>query len=311
MDSLFTPLAAPALPPPLAFSDSRPLRLPAPQARWRNRMHWARQALPGLVRRQGLRLGRTTSYTASFNPERALIERFEDLFDLRHGPGGIDYPFVYAQGLVELLHGRVLADLGVNLRHVVPLRQRLRLHAEPARLLQGPQLLRCRLLDTAALGPGEAMLRLETRIEDDEGRLLATLEDGFTVDGLQSLPAGLPEAASGLVHAIQRLRSRGPAIDASDIAVRLRQLYMAPGVARRYRSVAGAPSVGRAGGVVPASYLRHLVLRELAEWGVAPDDLQLTFVGRALPGQTLCLLLQGRRLELVDESNRLVALGGA
>lgn len=306
-------LSLPHASPPLAvaLSDSRRLRLPAPQARWRHRLHWVRQALPGLVRRHGLRLGRTTSYTAAFTPERALIERFEDLFDLRHGPGGIDYPFVYAQGLVELLQGRVLADLGVNLRHVAPLRQRLRLHAEPAALLRGTQQLRCRLLDAAALGVGEVMLRLETRVEDDEGRLLATLEDGFTVDGLEAPPAGLPETAPSLAHALQRLRARSPEIDASAPDVRLRQLYVAPGVARRYRAVAGAPMVGRAGGVVPASYLRHLVSRELAEWGVAQDDLQLTFVGRALPGQTLCLLQQGRRLELVDASNRLVALGSA
>ena len=58
-------------------------------------------------------------------------------------------------------------------------------------------------------------------------------------------------------------------------------------------------------------YLRNLVVRELSEWGVEQDSLQITFTARARPGQTLCLLLQEGRFELLGEDGRLVAYGSA
>lgn len=62
---------------------------------------------------------------------------------------------------------------------------------------------------------------------------------------------------------------------------------------------------------VAPMYLRHLVTRELAEWGLDSSSLQMVFIGRAAAGQMLRLLMQGRSFELIDERGRLVAFGKA
>ena len=58
-------------------------------------------------------------------------------------------------------------------------------------------------------------------------------------------------------------------------------------------------------------YLRNLVTRELAEWGVGQSELQLSFIRKSCLGQTLRLLRKDSAFELLDERGRLVAFGSA
>lgn len=309
-----------------ASPDCQTLRhLPLPSAEqgvayaWR----WWTDALAGLTRRHQLVLGRSGCYAASFQRSASLDEAFASLFDLRLGPQGTVYPFLHAQSVVDLLQAQVLADLGVNWRHVQHLRHRMRLTAgEAAYLATREQQLECRLARAVRIAPTEVLAIVETRICDSDGLTVASVEDAFVLRGLQVAETVQAEEDDLLRRAIHRMRRHLPEIDARAADVRLRQLYLAPDASRRFARVGGARApetrstlaarlTGRRSAAVQEAYLRHLVSRELAEWGVDQPCLQIVYASRAKPGQTLCLLLQGRCFELVDARGRLVAWGKA
>ncbi len=301
----------------------RMLALPGTAAGLSYAWHWWAHTLPGLLQRHRLEPTRAGRYGAHFNPSAALRERYAELFDLRHGPGGVGYPFLYAQGVNTLLQTRVLADLGVNRRHVRHLRHAIQLHAG-AEAYQGeaPQRLECRLQRVVRIGPTEVLALLQTRIVDSNERLLALVDDGFVVRELDVAYAVQAEEDDRLRRAVSRMRRRQPEIDAGAADVRMRQLYIAADAGHRFGRVSGERSPahthrlgarlwGHRRPHVQNQYLRNLVARELAEWGIDQASLQMTFTHMACLGQTLHLLLQDNRFELIDERNRLVAFGKA
>lgn len=272
-----------------------------------------------------LRPEATGHYASRCEPSAGLRERFAQLFDLRVGQeDGPDYPFLYAQGVIDLLQARVLADLGVNARHVRMLRHRTRLlTADAADLAAGSQDVDCRLARVVRVGPTEVVALIETCIADAGGRALAQLEDVYAVRDLQVAYAVQAAEDDLLRRAVSRMRRHGREIDAAADGVRQRHLFVACDAGRRFAALGGGPAAlpraARAGtpwwrarrAAVAPMYLRHLVARELAEWSLDQSGLQIVFTGRAAPGQTLRLLLQGRSFELVDERGRLVAFGKA
>lgn len=311
----------------VAATEGAALRhLPLPSAErglayaWR----WWTGALAGLTRRHQLVLGRSGRYGADFQRSAALDDAFASLFDLRRlEPEGTAYPFLHAQSVVDLLQVQVLADLGVNWRHVQHLRHRMRLTAgEAAYLATRKQRLECRLARAVRIAPTEVLAIIETRISDTDGLTVASVEDAFVLRGLQVAETVQAEEDDLLRRAIHRMRRHLPEIDARAADVRLRQLYLAPDASARFarvggarapetRSALGARLAGRRSAAVQEAYLRHLVSRELAEWGIEQPCLQIVYASRAKPGQTLSLLLQGRCFELVDARGRLVAWGKA
>lgn len=320
--------AASVLPSPWADSVvadavpiTRRLKVPSADQGLAYTCRWWAATVPGLLRRHRLQPERARRYETTFEARPELGDGFADLFDLRHGPGGVAYPFLYAQSVIGLLQARVLADLGVNRRHVQHLRHRTRLPdgAQPY-LASGQQRLECRLLRAVRVGPTEALVLMETRISDTDDRTLALVEDGFVVRDLQVAYAVQADEDDLLRRAVSRMRRREAEIDCLAADVRMRQLFVAPDAGRRFGRVSGERSavhVSRLGArlmgqrrpFVQSQYLRNLVSRELAEWGLDQSNLMLTFTGKAHLGQTLRLLVQGDTFELVDERGRLVAFG--
>lgn len=263
-------------------------------------------------------------YGASFTLSPALRERWAELFDERRGPSGTAYPFLCAQSAVTLLHSRIFADLGVNVRHVEPLRQRLQLGAGAAALSAvGEQRLECALSRVVRVGPTEVLVIIATRVVDAQGALIADIEDDFMVRRLEVAYAVQAEEDDAVRRAVSRLRRRGAELDPTAAGVRSRQLYLAPNVTRRFGRVAGereatpatVPLLRRLFGsrraAVQRAYLRNLVVRELAEWGLDLRELNIVFAARARIGQTLHLMESGGHFELVDECGRLIAHGKA
>lgn len=320
--------AASALPAPWADSISvdavaitRRIQVPSAEQGLAYTCRWWAATVPGLLRRHRLQPDRARRYETTFQPSNELGEGFAELFDLPHAPGGVDYPFLYAQSVIGLLQARVLADLGVNRRHVQHLRHRTRLpDGVRPYLAARQQRIECRLLRAVRVGPTEALVLMETRLSDPDGHTLALVEDGFVVRDLQVAYAVQADEDDLLRRAVSRMRRREPEIQPAAPDVRMRQLFVAPNAGRRFGRVAGergAVHVSRLGArlmgqrkpFVQAQYLRNLVSRELAEWGLDQSNLLLTFTGKAHLGQTLRLLLQGEAFELVDERGRLVAFG--
>lgn len=300
---------------------TRRLKVPSADQGLAYTCRWWAATVPGLLRRHRLRPDQAQRYETTFESRPALGEGFAELFDLRHGPGGVAYPFLYAQSVIGLLQARVLGDLGVNRRHVQHLRHRTRLPdgAQPY-LAASQQRIECRLLRAVRVSPSEALVLMETRLSDADDHTLALVEDGFVVRDLQVADAVQADEDDLLRRAVSRMRRRQPEIQPLASDVRMRQLFVAPDAGRRFGRVSGergfvhasrlgARLMGQRRPFVQSQYLRNLVSRELAEWGLDQSNLLLTFTGKAHLGQTLRLLLQGEVFELVDERGRLVAFG--
>lgn len=261
--------------------------LQVPDAGLPHQLHRCAALLPALLRRHRLQ------------PDRA--GHYATRLQARTPPA--DAPGAAVQGVIDLLQARVLADLGINGRHVRLLRHRSRLpggHAAAA--ATAVQDVDCRLARTVRIGPTEVAVLLETHIADAGGHLLLQVEDAFVVRELEVAYAVQAETDDLLRRAVSRMRRREREIDASAVGVRQHHLFVAPGAGRwlRPRRLPVAPM-----------RLRELVARELATCGTRQAGLEIVFVGRARPGQTLRLLLQGDAYELVDERGRLVAYGRA
>lgn len=248
-------------------------------------------------------------YASRCCADAALRARFAALFDLRRHDAAPDYPFVYAQGVIDLLQTRVLADLGVNRHHVRLLRHRTHwLMPQAHTRAQAVQDVDCCLARVVQVSPTEVAALLHTGIADEGGRLLARVEDVFVV---RDLPVALAVQAGTddlLRRAISRMRRRTGEIDPATAGVRQRPLFVAADAGRRFAALGGGP-LQRGRAPVAPMLLRHLVARELAEWGLDQSHLQMTFLAPVAPGRMLRLLLLGRSFELVDTFGRLAACG--
>jgi hypothetical protein len=314
--SQWADLAATYEPPP-----PRVLDLPSAEAGLAYGWRWWADTVPGLLSRHRLLPARAMRYATTFTLTASLRERFGELFDLRHGPQGVDYPFLYAQGLVELMQSRLWADLGVNRRHLTQLRHRTRLPAGIAAFVSAStQHIECGLRRLVRVSPTEVLVLFDTRISSEYDTTLALVEDGFMVTELQPAQVARAEEDDLVRRSVSRLRRRSPEIDPCADDVRMRQLYIAPDAGRRFarvsgerspahRGVLGARLMGQDRPHVQVMYLRNLISRELAEWSLDQSGLQINFVSEAFPGQTLRLLQQGDLFELVDEGGRLLAFG--
>lgn len=275
-------------------SEAAPPR-PAAGVRWlqvpgtglRHQLHRCAALLPALLRRHRLQPDRAGHYATR----------------LQARTPSADAPCAAAQGVIGLLQARVLADLGINARHVRLLRHRSRLpggHAAAASTAVHD--VDCRLARAVRIGPTEVAVLLETHIADAGGHLLVQVEDAFVVRDLEVAYAVQADADDLLRRAVSRMRRREREIDACAAGVRQHHLFVAPGAGHWLRP-RRLPA--------PPMRLRDLVSRELAACGARQSGLEIVFVGRARPGQTLRLLMQGDAYELVDERGRLVAYGKA
>lgn len=310
------PAAAAEVPPPV------PLQLPGPEAGWSYRRHrWALD-LTALLRGHGLQPRSRLRYATVHRPAPALREAFDQLFDVRRGPRGTCYPFIYAQGVLTLLQARLFNDLGLQRRHGLHARHHARLTDGAHQALSaGTQHIECQVRRLVRTGPTEVMVLLHTRIADENDATLAEIDDGFLFNGLQVAAAMLADQDDLVRRGVSRARRRQAEIDPLGATVCMRQLYLAPDAGQRYGRLTGDRALShgsrlmaRLAGQVPQAqpmYLRNLVARELAEWGLDSHALQLSFCARARLGQTLRLLQHDGVFELLDERGRLLAFGKA
>jgi hypothetical protein len=300
------------------------LALPDPDRRLRLPLQRWRILLPALCRAHRLQVQRCGHYACRIAPSLAQRARVADLCGRRRGePAVASSLLLHAQGVIDLLQARVLADLGVNARHLRLLRHRTRMLASETALLGlAQQDIDCCLARVVRVGPTEVVALLQTGIADEGGTLLAQVEDVFVV---RELPVAFAVQANEddlLRRAVSRMRRRTREIDAAAAGVRQCRLGVTAADGRRFAALAGGPlrlprrpcaDMGwwqlRAAALAPM-HLRHRVAQELAAWGLDASSLQMTFVGRAAAGQALQLLQQGRAFELLDARGRLLAFGG-
>jgi len=298
--------------------------LPSVEHRAAYGLRWWAGAAACLLSRHELHPRRAGRYAATFHLSNSLRHGWDELFDIARAqrPDAV-YPFLHAQAAGTLLYRRILADLGVQSRHLIHLRHVVHHLAGSAALAEATeQTVDCHLLRAVRVGHNDVLLILAARISDPSGATLATVEDSFLVRQLQVPQAAQAEDDDQERRALARLARRVPEIDLWEPDVRSRMLYLAADVGRRFgrvsghanlvhRSRLGALFAGQRRPYVQGMYLRNVIVRELAEWGLPLERLAITFVSKAWLGQTLRLTLQDRRFELCTDTGRLVAFGRA
>ncbi len=301
------------------------LALPGAEQGLRWRLQRWGSLLPALCRPHRMRLGASAHFATRTTPTAELQRRFDELFDLRRPAAcRTPYPFLYTQGVIDLLQARIFAALGADRRCLWLLRHRSRvLVPDPALLGRVVQDIDCSLARAVRVGPGEVLALLNTEIADPGGRVLASVEDAYLVHGLTMADAGQAEEDDLLRRSVSRMRRHTREIADGAEARRERMLYCSAATARRFARLAGGspqspyPSPGLRDGSgtryreapLAPMLLRHLLARELAEWGLDPRRLEIVFVAPAAAGQMLRLRQEGSRFELVDRHDRLLAFG--
>lgn len=286
------------------------------------RWEYWRHTLAGLLRPHGLRLPDSRAHGGSFTLGAGLRQHWHELYDMQPAAdGAAEGAFLFGQGPMLLLQLRVFADLGVNLRHVQLVRNSVVHPVGQERYLAARrQHLECRLLRTVRAGVHEVLLVLGTTIRDGEDRIVARVEDSFLVRRLPAADAAQAAVDPEVRRVLSRLHLRTRELDAGQPGSRGRTLFIGTDVAQRFGRVAGdldprhtsrlaARLTGHRRPSVQRMYLRNLVARELAEWGLPVLRLSITFTAKVRPGQTLVLVQQGERFELSDPRGALVAFG--
>ena len=298
----------------------RQLRLPSVDTPWRHAWSYVRAALPGLLGPHSLQLGEADHCSSPMLLSPRLVRRWRALFDVP-ARAASRVPLLSNESVATLMQVRLFADLGVRLRHLTHLQHRTVHHAAVEdNAGSREQRLSCHLQRVLRVGEDRVMIELRTVVHDADGRLLCELDDGFMVDHLP--PESLAGLASDreLLRELLGLRRRLPRLSTLIGEARLSEMAVPASMGRRYGRIAGnlnpvhccrlgAWLMGARRPSLQALALRNLVVRHLAELGVAMDRLAITFAGPTWLGQMLMLVVEGEEFEVHDAQGRLVAFG--
>ena len=298
------------------------LQLPSVDTPWHYAWAYGRAAWASLLGPHRLRQGASNHYSAPMHVSLRLANRWRALFDVpaRAAPR---VPLLSHESVATLMQARLLADLGPKLRHVAHLRHRTVHHAGVEACTRSrDQRLGCHVQRVLRVGEARALIELRTVVHDAQGQLLSEVDDGFLVDQLAPEQlAGLPSDLM-LLRELLGVRRRLPRLSTLIGEARLSEMPVPASMGRRYGRIAGnlnpmhccrlgAWLVGVQRPCLQALALRNLVVRHLAELGVAMERMALTFAAPTLLGQTLMLVVEGEELEVLDAKGHLVAFGTA
>ena len=317
MDHTLTLTAAQAAP---AYPARHTLALPSVSEPWRYAWAYGRKALASVFGAHRLRAPGSRVYHAPVHISPRLALRWRALFDVP-ARAAASVPLLANQSVGTLLYSQLFADLGINLRHLLHLQHRTLHHASVAVCAKArQQQLTCRVQRVLRLGEDRVLVEVQTLVSAADGSLLSQVEDGFLVRGLPAVDlAGLP-SDRGLLRELLGLRRRLPRLSVTDGEARVSAMHVPRQMGLDYGRISGDMNpvhTSRLGAwlfglkrpFLQGLALRNLVVRHLAELGVAVEHLSLTFASPAYLGQTLLLVVDSDALEVHDANGRLVAFG--
>lgn len=284
--------------------------------------YW-RQTLPSLLGGHRLRHEPApVRHKAAVHIDEVLRCRWHRLFEVAASSADT-LPFLYSQSVGTLLYARIFKDLGINLRHLLHLRHRVRHPVGAAALAAAQeQFVVCGARSVLRLGADQVLVEIEAEVQSADGTVLALIEDGFVVRKLpHGCLDGLPSDRQTLRELIG-LRRRPAQLCVADAGTCARWLPIGKNMGVAYREVSGDLNPVHTGGWAARLFgvrrpflqglaLRSLVVRHLAEMGLPLDRLAITFAAPAYLGQTLCLLVAGGRFEVQDGHGHVIAFGDA
>lgn len=311
---------APRTPPPTA----RQLQLPGCERPLAYAWHYWPSTLRHLLRPHRLKASvAMPRLAAAVQIPAALRQEWQRLFaaDAR-------CPLLANQSVGTLLYTRLFGQLGLNFRQLLHVRHRTEhLDSPEAFAAAAHQALVCELSSCRRLGDDKGLVTLQTQIHrppQEGGVLLATVEDCFMIRKVpradwEQLP---PLDSRTTLRELLGLLKRKAELDAAAGDALSVALPLAPDLGRHYGRVSGdhnpvhttafaARLFGLPRPFAQGLALRNLIVSELHRLDAPLQRLQLTFAQPAYLGQTLQLVLQGERLELLDEAGRVLVFGSA
>jgi hypothetical protein len=272
--------------------------------------------LRGWLRPHALHSQRAGRYQADFTLTPSLRNRWHAFF---RSDATREIPYLFHTSAATLLAARLLADLGLNLRRVTPLRQVVAHVRDADPLGQVPQQrLDCRLQRVTQLATGMVAVVLQTTISDPHGQLLATQDDHFSVSHLDT--ALLPELHRCRITAsdFALLRCREARITMPDANVG--EWLIGADWGRHFARLSGALSpahgsrllsllAGQAAPTLPVACLRNLLVRQLADSGLRSERLDISFCRPVYLNQRITIAQRDSEFEVSDARGVLLAFG--
>lgn len=317
MDHTLTLPSAHAAPAP---HQAHTLALPSVSEPWRYAWAYGRKAFSSLFGAHRLRSPGPLVYLAPVHISPRLALRWRAVFDVP-ARAAASVPLLANQSVGTLLYSQLFADLGINLRHLLHLQHRTVHHASVATCAKArEQRLSCRVQRVLRLGEDRVLVEVQTQVLAADGSLLSQVEDGFLVRGLPLADLAGLQSDRGLLRELLGLRRRLPRLSVTDGEARVSAMNVPPQMGLDYGRISGDMNpvhTSRLGAwlfglkrpFLQGLALRNLVVRHLAELGVAVGHLSLTFASPAYLGQTLLLVVDSGALEVHDAKGRLVAFG--
>lgn len=250
-----------------------------------------------------------------------LRQHWEQLFDT-----DARCPLLANQSVGTLLYTKLFGQLGLNFRQLLHVQHRIEHAGSPEAFAAAErQELVCSLQGCWRLADDKGLVALQTEIHRpaaEGGARLAVVEDRFMIRRVpradwERLPA---LEGRGALRELLGLRKRRAELDATQgLAI---ELPLAADLGRRYGRVSGdhnpvhttalaAKLFGLPRPFAQGLALRNLIVAALHRIDAPLQSLQLTFAQPAYLGQTLRLVLQDERFELLDARQQVIAFGQA
>ena len=292
------------------------LQLPGIEQRLRYTAQATAALLSGWLRPHGLISSTEGHYCADFRLTPALRRQWHGFF---RTDATREIPYLFHTSAAHLLASRLLADLGLNLRHVRPLQQVVQhqRHADP--LGQVPhQRLSCRLLRIVPLASEAVAVQLRTRISSHDGQLLATQEDTLAVRHVDTAGAPGLQHDRSIAACYAQLRDRRARLDHGEANVG--EWVVGADWGRQFAKVSGLLSpahgarlsawmLGLRAPTLPSACLRDLLVRQLADIGLRAERLDISFCRPVYLNQRLTIAQRDAEFEITDARGVLMAFG--
>jgi acyl dehydratase len=306
--------------------DTPLLEVPSVTDRFRYaRAYWT-STLRNLTVTHALKAQRVGTYASPVVISPALRAQWQQLFNAtgdRSDPD-VPVPYLYNQSVGTLLYTRLIADLGINFRHLLHVQHETKHWASVTDWVNTDrQELHASLRGAARLGDGKAMISLRIAIHRpraDGGALLGTVNDRFIIRNVPD--ADLQQLASGraLLRTLAELRRKEPQLDATASDSVAGTLHVPADMGKRFGRVSGdfnpvhttrwaARLFGVKRPFLQGLGLRNAMIRQLALHARPLKRFTISFASPAFLGQTLRVVMQGDAFELIDESGLVVAFG--
>jgi len=306
--------------------DSTMLDLPGVTQGLRYRWAYWTSTIRNLRVPHALRTDDVGSYGAPVTITPALRARWQRLFNDtgdRTDPD-VPVPYLYNQSVGTLLYTRLIADLGINFRHLLHVQHETKHWSSVQEWVNTDrQELHASLRGAWRLGDGKAMIALRIAIHrsrHDGGHLLGTVNDRFIIRNVPESDLVRLESGRAHLRMLAELRRKDPQLDATQPGSVVGAIRVPADMGKRFGQVSGdfnpvhttqwaAKMFGVKRPFLQGLGLRNAMIRQLALHGRPLVRFSMSFASPAFLDQTLRVVMQGDAFELVDEAGQVVAFG--